>query len=100
MTEGVEISDQLIITMLGEKETYKYLEILKTDSIKQVEMKEKEYLRNTRKLLETKFYCRKHDKRINTWALSPRKILETILQVVERITQTSGPDNKKTNDHA
>ena len=36
------------IRTLGEKETYKYLDILKADTIKQVELKEKirkEYLR-------------------------------------------------------
>ena len=46
--------------MLGEKETYKHLGILVVDTIKQVEMKEKnkkEYLRRTRKLLETKLFA-------------------------------------------
>ena len=72
MTEGVELPNQVVIRMLEEKETYKYLEILKADTIKQVEMKEKnlkEYLRKDRKLLETKFYCRKLVKGINTWAV-------------------------------
>ena len=42
------------------------------DTIKQVEMKEKilkEYLRRTRKLLETKLYCRNLVKGINTWTV-------------------------------
>ena len=39
--EGVEQPNQVVIKMLGEKETYKYLEMLETDTIKQEEMKEK-----------------------------------------------------------
>ena len=39
MTEGVELPNQLVIRTLGEKETYKYLEILEADTIKHVEMK-------------------------------------------------------------
>ena len=44
------------IRMLGKKETCKYYGILEAGTIKQVEMREKikkEYLRRTRKLLET-----------------------------------------------
>ena len=36
MTKGIEVSNQNHRT-LGEKETYKYLRILKADNIKQVE---------------------------------------------------------------
>ena len=51
MTEGIELPHREKIRMLGEKETYRYLEILEADSIKQVEMKEKitkEYFRRTK----------------------------------------------------
>ena len=41
ITEGVELPNQVVIRTLGEKETYKYLGILKVDTIKQMEMKEK-----------------------------------------------------------
>ena len=41
LTVGMELPNQDKITMLGEKETNKYLVILETDTIKQVEMKEK-----------------------------------------------------------
>ena len=41
MTEGVELPNQVEIRTLEEKETYKYLGILKADTIKQVERKEK-----------------------------------------------------------
>ena len=54
------------------KRTNKYLGILEADTIKLVEMKEKikkEYLRRTRKLLETKLYSRNLVKGINTWAV-------------------------------
>ena len=57
MTDEIELPNQDKIRTLGENETYKYLDILETDTIKQVEMKDKiqkEYLRRTRKLLETK----------------------------------------------
>ena len=57
ITDGMEVPNQENIRTLREKETYKYLGILKADTIKQVKMKEKnqnEYLRKTRKLLETK----------------------------------------------
>ena len=59
--------------MIGEKETYKYLWILEADTIKQVEMKEKnkeEYLKKTRKLLVTKLFSRYLIKEINTWTVS------------------------------
>ena len=90
MTEGVEEPNQVVIRTLGEKDTYKYLGILETDTIKQVEIKEKitkESLRRTRKLLETKLNSRKLVKGINTYLGSPlRKILGTILEVGQRRT--------------
>ena len=69
MTDGMELPD---IRTLGERETYKYLAILEADTIKQVEMKDKiqkEYLRRTRKILETKLSSRNLIERINTWAV-------------------------------
>ena len=39
VTDGMELLNQDKIRMRGEKETYKYLEILEADTIKQVEMK-------------------------------------------------------------
>ena len=56
MTEGIEQVNQEKIKMLGEQETYKCLGILKGETIKQTEMKEKntkEELRRTRKFLKT-----------------------------------------------
>ena len=58
----MELPNQEKIRTLGEKETYKYLDILEVDTIKQVEIKDtiqKEYLRRTRKLLEIKLSSRK-----------------------------------------
>ena len=40
-TEEVEQQNQVVIKTLGERKTYKYLRILKVDTIKQQEMKEK-----------------------------------------------------------
>ena len=71
MTDGMELPNHDKIRTLGENESYKYLGILEADTIKQVEMKDKiqkEYLRRTRKLLETKLSGRNFIKGINTWA--------------------------------
>ena len=67
-----KLPNQDKIRTLAENETYKYLGILKADTIKQVEMKnkiQKEYLRRTIKLLETKLSRRNLIKGINTWAV-------------------------------
>ena len=72
LTDGMELPNQDKIRTLAENETCKYLGILEADSIKQVEMKDKiqkEYLRRTRKLLETKLSSRNLIKGINTWAV-------------------------------
>ena len=68
---------------LGEKETYKYLEIFEADTITQVEMKEKvlkkEYTRRTRKLLETDLCKKESHQRDKHLGNSPCKILRTFL---------------------
>ena len=72
MTDGIEIPNHDKIRNLEENETYKYLGILEADTIKQVQMKDtirKEYLRRTRKLLETKLSGRNLIKGINTWTV-------------------------------
>ena len=72
LTDGMELPNKDKIKSLAENETYKYLGILEADTIKQAEMKEKiqkEYLRRTRKLLETKLNSRNLIKGINTWAV-------------------------------
>ena len=73
LTDAIELPNQGKIRTLAENETYKYLGILEADTIKQVEMKskiEKEYIRRTRKLLETKLNSRNLIKGINTRAVS------------------------------
>ena len=70
LKDGIELPNQDKIRTLVENETYKFLGILEADTIKQVEMKnkiQKEYLRRTRKLLETKLSS--FIKGINTWAV-------------------------------
>ena len=72
-TDGIELPNQDKIRTLGGNETYKYLGILAADTIKQVQMKDKiqkEYLRRTRRLLETKLSSRNLIKGINTWAVT------------------------------
>ncbi len=71
-TAGYKLKNQDKIRTLAENEPYKYLGILEADTIKQVEMKnkiQKEYLRRTRKLLETKLSSGNLIKRIDTWAV-------------------------------
>ena len=72
MTDGMELPNHDKIKTLEENETYKYLGILEADTIKQMQMKDtirKEYLRRTRKLLETKLSSRNLIKGINTCAV-------------------------------
>ena len=72
MTDVIERTNQDKIRTLGENETDKYSGILEADTIKQVQMKDKiqkEYLRRTRILLETKLSSRNLIKGINTWAV-------------------------------
>ena len=72
MTDGMELPNHDKIRTLEENETYKYFSILEADTIKQVEMKDKiqkEYLRRTRKLLETKLSSKNLIKGINTRAV-------------------------------
>ena len=72
LTDGIELLNHEKIRTLAENETYKYSGILEADTIKQVEMKskiQKEYLRRTRKLLETKLNSRNLIKGINTWGV-------------------------------
>ena len=71
-TDGIEQPNHDKITTLEENKTYKYLRILEADTIKEMQIKgtiRKEYLRRTRKLLETKLSCRNLIKGINTWAM-------------------------------
>ena len=73
MTDGMELPNYDRIRTLEENGTYKYLGILEADTIKQLQMKDtirKEYLRRTRKLLETKLSSRNLIKGINIWAVS------------------------------
>ena len=68
----MELPNQHKIRTLRKNETYKYLGILEADTIKQEEVKDKiqkEYLRRTRKLLQTKLSSRNLIKGINTWAV-------------------------------
>ena len=58
----------------------------------------KEYLRSTRKLLETNQLSRNLIKGINIWAIPTRKLLGTILKVDEGRTSKIGPENEKTHD--
>ena len=82
-TDEMELPNQDKIWTFGENKTYKYLGILEADPIKQVQMKnkiQKEYLRRTRKLLETKLSRRNLIKGINSWAVYCVRYSETFLK--------------------
>ena len=82
LADGMQLSNQYKIRTHREKETNKYLGNLEADTMKQEEMKEKmknEYLRRTRKLLETKLYFKTLIKGINTWAVPIVRYLGSFL---------------------
>ena len=92
----MELPNQEKIRILGEKETYKYLGMLEADTIKQVEMKEKikkEYLKRTRKLLETKLYSSNLIKRINTWAVLVRCTGQFLKRTTEELKWVREQEN-------
>ena len=71
-TDGIELPNQDNIRTPGENDACKYLGILEADTVKQVQMKDKiqkEYLRRTRKLLDTRPSRRNLIKVINIWAV-------------------------------
>ena len=84
MTDGIELPNHDKIKTLGENETFKYLDILEADTIKQVEMKDKirkEYLRRTTRdktLLQKPHHRKKH------FGCAPRLIFGTLSQVDQR----------------
>ena len=83
LIDGTELPNQDKIRTTGEKETYQYLGILESDTIKKVERKDKiqkEYLGRTRKQLETKLSSRNLIKGINTWAVTVVRYSETFLK--------------------
>ena len=83
LTDRMELPNQDKIKTLAESETYKYLGLWEIDTIKEVEMKEKnqkEYLRKTRILLETKLNSRNLIKGINTWAVPLVRYSEPFLK--------------------
>ena len=72
MAGGMELQNQNKIRTLGEKETYKYLDIVEADTIKQVKMKDKikkQCIRRNRKLRETKLSSRNNIKGMSTWGV-------------------------------
>ena len=89
MTVKVELPNQVVIRTFGKQETYKYLGISEADTIKQVEMKEKNFKKYISE--EPVNYSRQNSivetltKRY-IHGLSPRKILGSILEVDQRKT--------------
>ena len=69
LSDRMELQNQEKIRTLGEKETYKYLGKLTSSNKWRWKDIKKEYLRRTRKLLETKLCSRNLIKGINTSAV-------------------------------
>ena len=89
MTDGMELENHNKIRTLKENETYKHLGILEADTIKQVQMKDtirKQYLRGTRKLLETKLSSKKPHQRNKYLGCAPSQIFGTLSHVDQRET--------------
>ena len=84
MTDRMELPNQDKVRTLGEKETYKFLSILEADTIKQVEMKEKnkKVSQENQKTMQQKPYIRKK----YLCCTPPLKIFGTTLEVDQRIS--------------
>ena len=95
MTEWREPPNQEKIRTLREKEAYKYLGILKADTLKKDEDERKYFLKRVslenEKITENQIILQKSHQGDKI------KILGTILNVDER-TSTNEPENKKTHD--
>ena len=71
MREGIELLNQEKIRILEEKETYKYLETLRANTIKQMKMKKKNLsvFQENEETTGYKLYRRYLIKWINTWTV-------------------------------
>ena len=98
MTEGIELASQKVIRMFREKETYKNLEILETDTIKQAKMKGKNTISGERgNYSKSNNIAENLIKRLNTCP-HPFRILQIISKVNVRGTSINKPEKKKIND--
>ena len=101
-TEEIELPDQEKIRTPREKETYKYLGILETGTIKQVKIREqikKRESQENQKTTSDKTIEQEPCKSDTYLGSPPCKILRTILEVDQWRTSTNRPKNKKTNEH-
>ena len=70
LAERIERPNQECIKSLGEKENYKYLGMLETDTIKYAKIKEKIRVpQKNEKASQTSLFIRNLIKGINTWAV-------------------------------
>ena len=98
MMEEIELLYREKIRTFEEKEFYKYYWILEADTIKQTKTKEKikkEYLRRTRKQLETTLYCRNIIKGINTWAVPLVRYLGLFVKWARKVLQMDQRTRKR-----
>ena len=96
MTEGIKLLNQEKIRKLGKVENYQYLGILKSDIIKNAEIKGKKKTSEqwgTTQDQTTRQNSYQRDKHLGS---PPRKIIGTILRKDPRRTVKNGPKYKKT----
>ena len=96
ITEGMELSNQERIRMLGEKKKLQALGNIRSGhhQTRGDESKiRKEYVRRIRKLFKTKLSSRNLIKKINTWAFPLVRFLGPFLKWTR--TPTNGPEYKK-----
>ena len=81
MTGGVELPNQVVIRMLGAKKTYKYLEIVEADTIKQGGAIKKRVSQQNQKITRDKTLLQEPRHRDKYLGCFPRKIRGTIVEV-------------------
>ena len=90
--EGIELPNPDKIRTLGIKETYRYLGILESDSIKQAEMKEKN--KNTSGEWENESKP-SYIAEISSKGLIPNCLLREILRTIFKVYQRRIPTNRR-----
>ena len=89
------------IRTLGEKGNRKYVGILEVDTINRIDRKnKKKVLQKNIKYFRNQFWCRNIIIGINTWRVTLKKILRTILKVTKEGTYKNGLKYKGSDGYA
>ena len=101
--EGSKLPNREKIKMLWEKETYKYLGILKVDTPKQVEIKgniKKRVPQENEETIGNQIIKQNSHQRDKHLGCPTCKIPRTIHQEAKRRISTNGPENKKIHNNS